>query len=387
MTTQIDPVRLTQDLVRCESVTPVEGGALALLEKELTAQGFTCRRLSFSAEGTPDVENLYARIGTSAPNICFAGHTDVVPPGDAADWIAPPFSGEIREGRLYGRGSSDMKSGVACFAAAAARYVGKHGADFGGSISFLITGDEEGPAINGTVKVLDWMAEEGETIDACIVGEPTNPEFLGQMMKIGRRGSFTGYLTVHGTQGHTAYPHLADNPIHRLVKMLEPLTAGVLDEGTEHFQPTTVAIATVDTGNPATNVIPAKTSATFNVRFNDLHTAESLEAKFRAMFDAVGGRYDLRIECTSNAFVTEPGPLSDAVAAAVKEVTGKEPELSTSGGTSDARFIRKFCQVVEFGIVGQTMHKTDEHVMVSDIEALTVIYERALEKFFDAARA
>ncbi|WP_226887006.1 succinyl-diaminopimelate desuccinylase [Nisaea nitritireducens] len=383
----IDPVRLTQDLVRCESVTPVEGGALALLEKELTAHGFTCRRMTFHEEGTPDVENLYARIGTGAPNICFAGHTDVVPPGDAADWVAPPFSGEIRDGRLYGRGSSDMKSGVACFAAAAASYVGKHGTDFAGSISFLITGDEEGPAINGTVKVLDWMAEEGESIDACIVGEPTNPEFLGQMMKIGRRGSFTGYLTVHGTQGHTAYPQLADNPIHRLVKMLEPLTEGVLDEGTEHFQPTTVAIATVDTGNPANNVIPAKTSATFNVRFNDLHTAESLEAKFRAMFDAVGGRYDLRIECTSNAFVTEPGPLSDAVAAAVKDVTGKEPELSTSGGTSDARFIRKFCPVVEFGIVGQTMHKTDEHVMVADIEALTAIYESALEKFFDAARA
>lgn len=382
---QIDPVRLTQELVRCESVTPAEGGALALLERELEALGFTCRRLGFSEDGTPDVENLYARIGSGAPNLCFAGHTDVVPPGNAADWAVPPFSGEIRDGRLYGRGSSDMKSGVACFAAAAARFIARRGADFGGSISFLITGDEEGPAINGTVKVLDWMTENGEAIDACIVGEPTNPEFLGQMMKIGRRGSFTGYLTVHGTQGHTAYPHLADNPIHRLIKMLEPLTSGVLDEGTEHFQPTTVAIATVDTGNPATNVIPAKTSATFNVRFNDLHTKESLEARFRENFDAVGGQYDFRVECTSNAFVTEPGPLSDAVAAAVRDMTGEEPELSTSGGTSDARFIRKYCPVVEFGIVGQTMHKTDENVMVSDIEALAGIYEVALEKFFDTA--
>ena len=315
----------------------------------------------------------------------FAGHTDVVPAGNATEWVVPPFSGEIRDGRLYGRGSSDMKSGIACFVAAATRYVGKYGAEFGGSISFLITGDEEGPAINGTVKLLDWMAEKGETIDACIVGEPTNPEFLGQMMKIGRRGSFTGYLTVHGTQGHTAYPHLADNPLHRLVKMLEPLTGGVLDEGTDHFQPTTVAIATMDTGNPANNVIPAKTSATFNVRFNDLHTAESLEAKFRAMFDTVGGRYDLRVECTSNAFVTAPGLLSDLAAAAVKDITGKEPELSTSGGTSDARFIRKFCPVVEFGIVGQTMHKTDEHVRVEDIETLSVIYGSVIEKFFDAA--
>jgi len=384
--TQIDPVRLTRDLVRCESVTPAEGGALALLEDQLTALGFTCRRLTFSAEGTPDVENLYARIGSGRPNLCFAGHTDVVPPGNAADWAVPPFSGEIRDGKLFGRGSSDMKSGVACFAAAAARFLEKRGRDFGGSISFLITGDEEGPAVNGTVKVLDWMADEGETIDACIVGEPTNPDYLGQMMKIGRRGSFTGYLTVYGTQGHSAYPHLADNPVHRLVKMLEPLTAGVLDEGTEHFQPSTVAIVTVDTGNPASNVIPAKTSATFNARFNDLHTAESLEAKFREIFDAVGGRYDFRVECTSNAFVTEPGPLSDAVAAAVKEVTGKDPELSTSGGTSDARFIRKYCPVVEFGIVGQTMHKTDEHVTVSDIEALTDIYEAALARFFDAAK-
>ena len=384
---QIDPVKLTQDLVRCESVTPVEGGALALLEKVLTAHGFICHRLRFSEQGTPDVENLYARIGTAAPNICFAGHTDVVPPGNAAEWAVPPFSGEICEGRLYGRGSSDMKSGIACFVAAATRHIGKYGVDFGGSISFLITGDEEGPAINGTVKVLGWMAEKGETIDACIVGEPTNPEFLGQMMKIGRRGSFTGYLTVHGTQGHTAYPHLADNPLHRMVKMLEPLTEGVLDEGTEHFQPTTVAIATMDTGNPANNVIPAKTSATFNVRFNDLHTAESLEAKFRAMFDIVGGRYDLRVECTSNAFVTKPGLLSNSVVAVVKDITGREPELSTSGGTSDARFIRKFCPVVEFGIVGQTMHKTDEHVRVADIEALSAIYSGVLEKFFDAALA
>ncbi len=378
-TPALDPVELTRDLVRCASVTPADAGALGTIEAALTALGFTCWRLPFGGDdGRPVIDNLFARLGTKAPHLCFAGHTDVVPIGNESAWSAAPFSGEIKDGRLWGRGAADMKSAIACFAAAVADRLRDGPAE--GSISFLITGDEEAEAVNGTVKVLEWMEANGHVPDFCIVGEPTNPSELGDMMKIGRRGSFTGWLDVHGTQGHTAYPHLADNPIHRLVRMLEPLVPGTLDDGTEHFPPTTVAISTVDTGNPTTNVIPAKVSAGFNIRFNDLHTAETLEARLRSTFDAVGGRYEFRWACSSNAFVTEPGALSAAVGDAVETVTGRRPELSTTGGTSDARFIRRLCPVVEFGIVGQTMHKVDENVVVEDINRLTEIYRAVIDR-------
>ena len=382
----LNPVALAQALVQCASVTPADAGALGTLEAELTKLGFTCTRLPFGGEdGRPVIDNLFARLGSGAPHLCFAGHTDVVPVGDETAWSAAPFGGEIRDGRLWGRGAADMKSAIAAFAAAVAERLGE--GPVPGSISFLITGDEEADAVDGTVKVLEWMEANGHVPDFCIVGEPTNPSALGDMMKIGRRGSFTGWLDVHGTQGHTAYPHLADNPIHRLVRMLEPLVPGTLDEGTEHFPPTTVAISTVDTGNPTTNVIPAKVSAGFNIRFNDLHTAESLEARLKAGFEAVGGRYDFRWACSSNAFVTEPGALSAAVGDAVEAVTGRRPELSTTGGTSDARFIRRLCPVVEFGIVGQTMHKVDEHVVVDDINRLTHIYRVVIDRLLPIPEA
>jgi succinyl-diaminopimelate desuccinylase len=385
----IDPVALAQTLIRCPSVTPDDAGALGALEAALAPLGFTCHRLQFSDADTPDVENMYARLGSGGPNFCFAGHTDVVPVGDADDWSRDPFSGEVIDGALHGRGAADMKSAVAAFAAAVDRLVARHGTPDSwanpGSISLLITGDEEGPAINGTRKVLGWLTEQGETLDACVVGEPTNPDAMGDMIKIGRRGSVTGDLVVRGVQGHTAYPHLADNPVHRLVRMLDALIAEPLDEGTDHFQPTTLQITTVDVGNPANNVIPASVRATFNIRFCDLHTSASLEAWMRDVFDRTvgdGGDYSLGIRVTGEAFLTPPGPLSDALAGAVEAVTGRRPELSTTGGTSDARFIKDHCPVAEFGLVGQTMHKVDEHVNCADIETLTEIYLKVLETWF-----
>jgi len=385
-----DPIALSKALIRCPSVTPADAGALGVLAGALEDIGFTCHRLRFSDENTPDVENMYARLGNGGPNFCFAGHTDVVPVGDAADWSQDPFSGDVTDGVLHGRGAADMKSAIACFTAAVAKLVKRHGAPDNwatpGSISLLITGDEEGPAVNGTRKVLEWLAERGEQLDACIVGEPTNPEALGDMIKIGRRGSTTGDVVVHGTQGHTAYPHLADNPVHHLVRMLGTLTAAPLDEGTEHFPPTTLQITTVDVGNPANNVIPARVSATFNIRFNDLHSSDSLAAWVRETFDrAIAGtnaRYDLSFRVTGEAFLTPPGPFSEAISDAVAKVTGRRPELSTTGGTSDARFIKDFCPVAEFGLVGQTMHKVDERVATSDIEQLTEIYLTVLETYF-----
>lgn len=376
-----DPVELTQALVRCPSVTPADAGALDVLVRALEPLGFVCHRLRFEAEGTPPIDNLYARLGTSGPNLCFAGHTDVVPPGDPSAWAADPFGGEIADGKLYGRGSSDMKAAIAAFVAAAGRRIAAAGAP-AGSISLLITGDEEGPAINGTRKVLDWLAEKGEVLDACIVGEPTNPNYLGEMIKVGRRGSITGYLTVHGTQGHVAYPHLADNPLPRLVRMLNALTAEPLDRGNAHFQPSTLAITTIDVGNPADNVIPAKGSASFNIRFNDEHTSDTLKDWIRRTCDGIGGPYDLSFRVSGESFLTPPGRLSDLVAGAIQSVTGHRPELSTTGGTSDARFIKNHCPVVEFGIVGQTMHKVDEHVGVADLKKLTEVYEAIIDGFF-----
>ena len=382
---KINPVELSQRLIRCPSVTPDEGGALDELQNVLEELGFRCQRLLFSESGTPDVDNLYARLGDRGPNFCFAGHSDVVPPGDRDEWGEDPFSGVVIDGKLFGRGSADMKSAIASFISAVQRYKSNVCEEIPGSISLLITGDEEGPAINGTIKVLDWMSKNNQLIDACIVGEPTNPDHLGQMIKIGRRGSFTGWLTVTGVQGHTAYPHLAENPLSKLIKMLEPLAEEQLDQGTEYFPPTTVAISSIDTGNSATNVIPQKVTASFNIRFNDSRTAEDIEEWLRGHFDSVGGSYQLETACSSNAFITEPGALSEDLMSAIKDIVGNSPEMSTTGGTSDARFIRKYCPVVEFGIVGKTMHKINEHVEIKDVELLTDIYTELLDRFFKRA--
>jgi succinyl-diaminopimelate desuccinylase len=380
MTELRDPLPLAQALIRRASVTPADDGALEVLEQALGALGFTCRRLPFGgADGRPVIQNLYARLGSSGANFCFAGHTDVVPPGSG--WTAEPFAGEVRDGQLYGRGATDMKGAIACFVAAVARLLDQQGAPQG-SISLLITGDEEGPAHDGTIKVLHWLREQGEVLDACLVGEPTNPHRLGEMIKIGRRGSLNGRLTVFGTQGHAAYPHLADNPIPRLMRMLTAITEHPLDDGTEHFQPSTLALTTVDVGNKAVNVIPAQASAGFNIRFNDMHSGASLEEWLRATCDKVGGNYQLTVEVSGESFLTPPGPLSEVLVQAIASVTGTTPELSTSGGTSDARFIKDVCPVAEFGLVGQTMHKADERVAVADLESLTGIYLAVLRDYF-----
>lgn len=381
--TQVIPVPtaldLARDLIRCSSVTPEDAGVLGVLEKELTALGFTCHRMTFSDVDTPDVENLYARIGTAKPTFCFAGHVDVVPVGDNAAWTRDPFGAEIVDGQLFGRGATDMKSAIACMVEASARVI-RDGLD--GSIAFLITGDEEGPAINGTVKVLDWMKQQGESIDACLVGEPTNPNTLGEMAKIGRRGSFSGHLVVGGTQGHVAYPHLADNPLPRLVAMLDRIARLKLDDGNDHFQPSNLEITTVDVGNAASNVIPAKGEARFNVRYNTLQDAAGLERMVRDACDAVGGDYTLTVRNSGDPFLTEPGPLTEILTAAIQAELGVTPDLSTTGGTSDARFIKDACPVVEFGLVSQTMHKVDERAGVDDIAHLTNIYEKVLRGFF-----
>ncbi|BBK33832.1 succinyldiaminopimelate desuccinylase [Stella humosa] len=382
MNLTLDPVALTQALIRCPSVTPVEAGVLDTLQGQLEGLGFRCRRMPFSEPGTPDVDNLFARIGEGRPHFSFAGHTDVVPVGKRDSWRFDPFAGEERDGWVWGRGASDMKCGIAAFAAAAAGFLAERGTDFGGSISLLITGDEEGPSVNGTKKMLAALAEAGEVPDACIVGEPTNPKALGDMIKIGRRGSLNAYLTVHGVQGHVAYPHLADNPIHRLVRMLASLTAEPLDDGTAHFEPSTLQVATVDVGNPATNVIPAEARAVFNIRFNDAHTSQTLIRRIRERLDAVGGRFELDIKVSGESFVFEPGLLSGLVQDACEAVVGRRPELSTTGGTSDARFIQAYCPVVEFGGVGETMHQINERQRSDDIRGLARIYRQVLDNYF-----
>lgn len=368
-----DPLVLAQSLIQCASVTPADGGAMDVLASALESLGFTCHHIR-SDTGGPEIRNLYARLGDQGPNLCFAGHTDVVPPGKG--WTTEPFGAQVVDGRLFGRGAADMKGAIACFVAAVARRLEEGGLK--GSVSLLITGDEEGPAVDGTVKVLDWLAARGEVIDSCIVGEPTNPRKLGEMMKIGRRGSLNCRLTVFGTQGHSAYPHLADNPIPRLLDILHRLTARPLDEGNDHFQATTLALTTVDVGNPATNVTPAEARAGFNIRFNDMHSGASLKTWIEAVVAEVGGEVEVKVEVSGESFLTPPGALSERLAKAITEVTGVTPELSTSGGTSDARFIKNHCPVVEFGLVGQSMHKSDEHVVIADMEALTEIYRRIL---------
>ncbi|MEQ8602334.1 MAG: succinyl-diaminopimelate desuccinylase [Marivibrio sp.] len=389
-TAPIDPLALARDLIRCESVTPAEGGALDLLEEVLAGLGFDCTRLPFEEAGTDRVDNLYARLGADGPNLCFAGHTDVVPVGHRDSWTVDPFAAEVIDGVLYGRGASDMKGAIACFVSAVADYLGDGREGPGrGSISLLITGDEEGPSINGTKKMLPALAERGERIDACITGEPTNPKRLGEMMKIGRRGSLNGFLTVHGVQGHTGYVHLADNAAHRLTRMLNALLEIELDQGSEHFQPSTLAISTIDVGNPATNIVPGRAAAVFNIRFNDLHTGAELEERLRAVLaDAAGdgARYDFEVRVSGESFLTPPGLLSDLLGEAAKAETGLDCELSTTGGTSDSRFIKDYCpMVVDFGLVGQTMHKVDERVAVADLEALTRIYRRVIEGYFARA--
>jgi len=380
------PLALAQSLIRCPSVTPEEGGALAWLAGILEGAGFTVERPRFSEPGTPDIDNLYARIGTRAPYLLFAGHTDVVPPGDVSRWRHGPFAGTVENGVLYGRGAVDMKGGIACMLAAALDYLDVAGPDLPGSIGFLITGDEEGPAINGTVKLLEWARARGERFDHCLLGEPTNPDSLGDMIKIGRRGSLTGRLSVHGRQGHVAYPDLAENPIPGLLRLASALLAAPLDAGTQHFGASNLEFTTLDVGNTATNVIPAEARGTFNVRFNDRWTAETLGAEIRARLDAAAGRsvrYSLDLlPSNSPAFLTEPDAFTELVVGAITTETGRRPVLSTTGGTSDARFIKEACPVIEFGLVGQTMHQTDECVPVADLNRLTAIYTRVLAAYF-----
>jgi succinyl-diaminopimelate desuccinylase len=378
----IDPVALTQALIRRPSVTPKDEGALGTLEDVLKPLGFTCHRLLFSEPGTPDIDNLYARWGTGSPHFCFAGHMDVVPVGDLKGWTVDPFGGEIVDGHVYGRGAADMKGAVAAFTAAAAEFLRKRGSGFKGSISLLIAGDEEGPAINGTAKMLKWVKERGETFDACVVGEPSNETAMGDMIKIGRRGSVNYALTVTGMQGHVAYPHLADNPNHRLVKMLAALTEPELDKGNEWFQASSLQVTSIDVGNPAHNVIPAVARASINIRFNDQHRSETLTQWLRQRLDSVGGRYDLQVYVSGESFLTKPGSLSDLVSTAAASVTGRNARLSTTGGTSDARFICNYGPVVEFGLISRTMHKVDERAAVADIRSLTAIYGGILDRFF-----
>ncbi|MDX1781053.1 MAG: succinyl-diaminopimelate desuccinylase [Thalassovita sp.] len=377
----VDPVQLTADLIRCPSVTPEEGGALQLLQALLEDAGFACTRVD--RDGTP---NLFARWGEKAHDKTFGfnGHTDVVPVGDEAAWTVGPFSATEKDGMLWGRGATDMKSGVAAFAAAAVDFVRQTPPD--GAVVLTITGDEEGDATDGTTALLDWMEDQGEAMSACLVGEPTCPSEMGEMMKIGRRGSMTTWFTFTGVQGHAAYPHRAKNPLPAMARLMDRLSSHVLDEGTDHFDPSTLAVVTMDTGNPATNVIPARSAATVNIRFNDAHSSDSLTAWLQAeanrITDEFGIEVDMEIKVSGESFLTPPGPLSDLVAAAVQAETGVTPVLSTSGGTSDARFVKDHCPVVEFGLVGKTMHQVDERVPVEQIRQLKSIYARILKDYF-----
>ena len=381
-----DPVALARDLLRCPSVTPAEGGALGVLEAALKPAGFAVHRMVFSEAGTPDVENFYARIGTAGPHLMFAGHTDVVPPGPEAAWSHPPFAGAIADATLYGRGAVDMKGGIAACVAATLDHLAARGGRPKGSISFLITGDEESVAINGTVKLLKWAAQQGEKFDHCILAEPSNVDILGDTIKIGRRGSQNGTLVVTGKQGHVAYPHRADNPVTGLVTLIAALKAEPLDNGSAHFDPSNLEFTSVDVGNKTVNLIPGEARARFNIRFNDHHDQESLKKLLQARAEkAAAGRIKFHFEwepSNADVFVTAPGPFTDLVVNAISEVTGRKPALSSSGGTSDARFIKDYCSVVEFGLVGQTMHAIDEHVPTADLVALAGIYRRILDRYF-----
>jgi len=385
-----DALSIARDLLRCPSVTPADAGALAVLETVLKAAGFETHRVTFSEPGAADIDNLYARIGSSAPHICFAGHTDVVPAGDEAAWSHGAFSGDVKDGFLYGRGAVDMKGGIACSVAAVLEYLAAHDGQPGkngkGSISFLITGDEEDIAVNGTIKLLQWAAARGEKFDHCVLGEPSNVETLGDCIKIGRRGSLSGTLYVDGVQGHVAYPHRAANPVPDIANLVVALSNEPLDHGSAQFQASNLEFTSIDVGNPASNVIPAQARAKFNIRFNDHHTQATLQTLLEErMTRAAGNRVRARIvwePSNASVFVTKPGAFTDLAVAAIEEVSGRKPELSTSGGTSDARFISSYCPVIEFGLVGQTMHQIDERTPVSDLEKLTRIYRGVLDRYF-----
>src|SRR5882724_6579301 len=381
-----DAVSITRDLVRCPSVTPADAGALGVLERLLKDAGFEVHRVTFGEPGTSDIDNLYARLGDSAPHITFAGHTDVVPVGDEAAWSHGAFSGEVRDGFLYGRGAVDMKGGIACGVAAVLDYLKDNGGKPKGSISFLITGDEEDISVNGTIKLLKWCAERGEKFDHCVLGEPSNVETLGDCIKIGRRGSQSGTLYVDGVQGHVAYPHRAANPVPDISRLIVALSDEPLDHGSAQFQASNLEFTSVDVGNTAGNVIPGQARAKFNIRFNDLHTQVSLRTLVEArMVKATGNRIRARIAwepSNADVFIINPGAFTDLVVAAIEEVTGRKPDLNTGGGTSDARFITRYCPVIEFGLVGQTMHQIDERTPVSDLEKLTRIYREVLDRYF-----
>lgn len=371
--TPTDPLPLARALIRCPSVTPADAGALAVLEAALAPLGFTCHRMRFG-----EIENLFARRGTQGPHFCYAGHTDVVPPGEQG-WTDGPFSGAVRNGVLYGRGACDMKGGIAAFVAGLTDYLAAN-PDHPGSISLLITGDEEGPAKDGTVRVLEWMAANGHIPDMALVGEPTSRARLGDIVKVGRRGSMTAYITLFGTQGHSAYPQRADNPIHRLVRVLARLTAAPIDQGSQFFEPTTLQVTGFDVGNTANNVIPAEARAMLNIRFNDLHTSAVLTEHLHAALRAEDARYEMRVDCSGESFLTSPGPFVEALRRAVERSTGAATTLDTGGGTSDARFIARYCPVAELGGVGSTMHKVDECVPVGELLDLAALYRTVLEE-------
>ena len=381
-----DPVAIARELIRCPSVTPEEGGAISYLQRVLTGAGFDVHRVMFTQPGYDNIENLYARVGTGAPHFVFAGHTDVVPPGEEQLWSYAPFAGEVSEEVLFGRGAVDMKGAIACALAATFDYLAAHHGKPKGSISFLITGDEEGVAVNGTVKLLKWAADRGEKFDHCLLGEPSNPKSLSDMIKIGRRGSLNGTLVVTGTAGHVAYPQLADNPVRGIVTLLSALMSAPLDDGSQHFDPSNLEFTSIDVGNKTVNVIPGEARARFNIRFNDRHMQDDLKALIEQRTTAAAtNKIHWRIEwepSNADVFVTKPGSFVDLVGAAVAEVTGKSPALSTSGGTSDARFIKDYCPVVEFGLVNTTMHKVDERVPTADLVVLTAIYRNILERYF-----
>ncbi len=381
-----DSVAILQDLIRCRSITPHEAGSLTVLENLLSQNGFVCQRLIFKDQDTPDVENLFARVGTTEPHLCFAGHTDVVPPGNEADWLLEPFAAEIKSGHIYGRGATDMKGSVAAFAAAAVDYVNQNG-KHSGSISFMITCDEEGPAINGTVKVLEWMKANGHIPDHCLVGEPSCVDALGDTIKVGRRGSLSFVVTVEGTQGHVAYPSKTDNPIPKLARFIDWISNAKIDDGNDHFDPSSLAVTTVDVGNTAGNVVPARATAKFNIRFSTEHDFGTLrdwvDAQIESVKGELGGKWSVSSSEGAEAFITEPGAFVGLVQDAVEQETGLVPKLSTAGGTSDARFIKNYCPVLEFGPTNATIHQVDERISVEELRAMQTIYGRIIEAYFN----
>ena len=372
---------LARALIRRPSVTPADEGALDVLQGALENLDFVCHRQVFTEDGFAPVDNLYARRGTRGRNFCFAGHTDVVPAGDENTWSVPPFEARVQDGRLFGRGAADMKGGIACFVEAVRHFLNAN-PDFDESLSFLITGDEEADAVNGTVKLLQWCADNGEKLSTCLVGEPTNPLHLGQMMKVGRRGSLSGWLTVNGSGGHVAYPDRNDNPLPRMIRTLDALYGRLIDEGNEHFQASNFEVCTIDTGNPAINMVPNRVKAAFNIRFNTEQAGGDLEDWIRRVCASHAGDHDLTLRVSGDAFLSAPGQLAGIIADAAREITGTSPECSTAGGTSDARFIHHYCEVAEFGLVGQSMHKADENVLVEDMGKLVHIYRGVLERYF-----